>query len=154
MNPDPIGLEGGDSLYIFSPNSQMWIDPLGLSPIIPIGMAIAAALGRFGIKFGIKVLSKAKNIRRTKHVNNRHIDRTKYPGRCSTNPNGKSKFKKPSMRTKLEDATLTNPDKIIQQGNRLRFEKDFGREIGTNGETKLRVILDPIKKKIITSFPE
>ena len=54
----------------------MWIDPLGLSPIIPIGMAIAAALGRFGIKFETKALSKAKNIRRTKHVNNRHIDRT------------------------------------------------------------------------------
>ena len=36
----------------------MWIDPLGLSQIIPIGMVIAAELGRFGTK----VLLKAKNI--------------------------------------------------------------------------------------------
>ena len=30
INQDPIGLAGGDNLYSFAPNSQMWIDPLGL----------------------------------------------------------------------------------------------------------------------------
>ena len=30
MNQDPIGLEGGDNIYLFSPNIQSWIDPLGL----------------------------------------------------------------------------------------------------------------------------
>ena len=30
MNQDPIGLVGGEHLYSFAPNSQIWIDPLGL----------------------------------------------------------------------------------------------------------------------------
>ena len=30
VNQDPIGLEGGDNIYLFSPNIQSWIDPLGL----------------------------------------------------------------------------------------------------------------------------
>ncbi|MGN6951423.1 RHS repeat-associated core domain-containing protein, partial [Neisseria sp. P0014.S002] len=31
MNQDPIGLLGGDNLYLFAPNMQTWIDSLGLS---------------------------------------------------------------------------------------------------------------------------
>ena len=30
MNPDPIGLVGGDNLYAFVPNVQVWVDFLGL----------------------------------------------------------------------------------------------------------------------------
>ena len=30
INQDPIGLLGGMHLYSFAPNSQMWVDPLGL----------------------------------------------------------------------------------------------------------------------------
>ena len=30
MNQDPIGLLGGENLYRFAPNAQMWIDRLGL----------------------------------------------------------------------------------------------------------------------------
>ena len=30
VNQDPIGLMGGDNLYWFAPNVQMWLDPLGL----------------------------------------------------------------------------------------------------------------------------
>ena len=30
VNQDPIGLEGGDNIYLFSPNIQSWIAPLGL----------------------------------------------------------------------------------------------------------------------------
>ena len=29
INQDPIGLLGGENLYWFAPNSQIWIDPLG-----------------------------------------------------------------------------------------------------------------------------
>ena len=32
INQDPIGLAGGEHLYMFSPNAQMWLDPLGLTP--------------------------------------------------------------------------------------------------------------------------
>ena len=31
MNQDPIRLLGGDNLYAFAPNTQKWVDPLGLS---------------------------------------------------------------------------------------------------------------------------
>ena len=31
INQDPIGLWGGKHLYSFAPNSQMWVDPLGLN---------------------------------------------------------------------------------------------------------------------------
>ena len=31
MNQDPIGLMGGDNLYAFAPNANVWVDPLGLS---------------------------------------------------------------------------------------------------------------------------
>ena len=31
INQDPIGLFGGDNLYVFAPNSQKWFDPLGLA---------------------------------------------------------------------------------------------------------------------------
>ena len=30
MNQDPIGLMGGDNFYTFSPNTQSWVDFLGL----------------------------------------------------------------------------------------------------------------------------
>ena len=29
MNQDPIGLAGGEHLYMFAPNAQGWVDPLG-----------------------------------------------------------------------------------------------------------------------------
>lgn len=31
VNPDPIGLEGGENLYSFASNANIWVDPLGLS---------------------------------------------------------------------------------------------------------------------------
>ena len=31
VNQDPIGLMGGDNLYLFAPNGNVWIDPLGLA---------------------------------------------------------------------------------------------------------------------------
>mgnify|MGYP000742756269 CR=1 FL=1 len=31
MNQDPIGLCGGENLYSFAPNANVWVDSLGLS---------------------------------------------------------------------------------------------------------------------------
>ena len=31
VNQDPIGLEGGENLYQFALNTQIWVDPLGLA---------------------------------------------------------------------------------------------------------------------------
>ena len=33
VNQDPIGLMGGDNLYWFAPNTQVWIDWLGLAGV-------------------------------------------------------------------------------------------------------------------------
>ena len=31
MNQDPIGLSGGENFYQFAPNTNVWVEPLGLS---------------------------------------------------------------------------------------------------------------------------
>ena len=31
VNQDPIGLDGGDNFYWFTPSVQAWVDPLGLA---------------------------------------------------------------------------------------------------------------------------
>jgi len=86
------------------------------------------------------------NLERTKHVDNGHIDRSKYPE--------KSKYKTPNQVEKLENRTIKNPDNIKTQGrNRVRFEKTFKRVIGTRGEKTVNVIIDMKKNKRVTSFP-
>lgn len=48
---------------------------------------------------------------------------------------------------------MESADRVKRRGNRVRYEKDFGRVIGTRGEEGHVVVFDFIKKKIITSFP-
>ena len=83
--------------------------------------------------------------RRTKHVDNRHIDRSKYPD--------KSKYKKPNQVDKINDKTFNNPDRVIEQGNRTRYEKDFGRDIGTDGQRTNVMVVQNDTNKIVTSYP-
>ena len=95
----------------------------------------------------LDLLGLTASYRRTKHVQNRHITRKKNTSA--------SKYLKPKDRIKLENRTISKYDtKIIQPDGRIRYERDFGRKIGTNGETKMRVIVDEKKNKIVTSFPE
>ena len=35
MNQDPIGLLGGENLYAFAPNTNKWLDVLGLNKNLP-----------------------------------------------------------------------------------------------------------------------
>ena len=44
---DPIKLMGGDNLYMFAPNAQQWVDPLGLEckPQSEIGVSTAVSYG-------------------------------------------------------------------------------------------------------------
>ena len=35
VNQDPIGLSGGDNLYQFAPNTNKWLDVLGLNKNLP-----------------------------------------------------------------------------------------------------------------------
>ncbi|ORF06390.1 RHS repeat domain-containing protein [Snodgrassella alvi] len=132
--PDPIGLAGGFNLYQYAPNPLMWIDPWGLR--------------------------RSCTPKRTKHVPNRHIRRHNKIGKSKYNSKeknyfqSKSKYKKPNQYRKLENRTMKNPDRVIQQrGGRIRYEKDYDRVIGTRGEKGHIVIYDPKKDKIITSYP-
>ena len=43
VNQDPIGLDGGDTLYLFAFNSQIWVDALG-PPKAPWGKALILGL--------------------------------------------------------------------------------------------------------------
>ena len=54
VNQDPIRLAGGDNLYQFAPNSQNWLDPLGLWGFIPYVVAGLAA-GRVAVSLFSKV---------------------------------------------------------------------------------------------------
>ena len=86
------------------------------------------------------------SIRRTKHTTNRHVNRKKYPY--------KSKYKNPSQVKKLENRTINSPDKVIRQRNgRVRYEKVFGRQIGTSGQRKQVVVVDTRRNKVVTSYP-
>ena len=65
------------------------------------------------------------------------------------------KYAKPKNYKKLEERTIKKSDrKTTQPDGRVVYEKDFGRRVGTKGKDKLRVVVDPIKNKIVASFPE
>ena len=82
--------------------------------------------------------------KKTKHIFNRHIDRTKNPEA--------SKFKKPNQVDKLAKKTDKDPDRVIDQGDRVRKEKDFGWEINTQGERTNVIVKDKTTDKRVTQF--
>jgi RHS repeat-associated protein len=94
----------------------------------------------------VAVEGGSSNVRRTKHVDNGHISKKKYPE--------KSKYTKPNQINKIIKRTIQNPDKVtVQKRNRILYQKDFKRKIGTRGETINRTVVDTKKNKIVTSFP-
>ncbi len=89
-----------------------------------------------------KFSNKGKN-----HVNKRHVNRH-HPSFLA-----KSKFKKHKQIDKNIKKTLKKPDrKTTQNDGRIVYEKDFHREIGTRGETIMRVVLEK-NGKVVTAFP-
>ena len=74
------------------------------------------------------------------------ISRIKHLSKTSTERIGKDKNYK-----KLEERTIKQSDrKTTQPDGRVVYDKDFGRRVGTKGEEKLRVVVDPVENKIIT----
>ena len=75
------------------------------------------------------------------------ISRIKHQPKISTQRIGK--YAKPKNNKKLEERTIKQPDrKTTQPDGRVVYEKDFGRRVGTKGEEKLRVVVDPVKKRL------
>jgi len=94
------------------------------------------------------------------HVPNRHIRRHNSIGKSKFSPKeqiklqAKSKYRKPNQYRKSEDRTMNDPSRVIHQGDgRIRYERDYDRVIGTRGEQGHVTIYDPVKDKIITSYP-
>jgi RHS repeat-associated protein len=119
-------------------------------PVAAAGSAeVVVGVGTFKnsmTNFATKKGRVGEEINRTKHTDNRHVNREKYPE--------KSKYSKPNQVKKLEDRSMKSPDKKTTQKNgRVTYEKDFKRKIGTNGQTTQKVVVDPNKNKIITSYP-
>jgi hypothetical protein len=86
--------------------------------------------------------SKGANI--SGHVAKRHI--ANYLGKSMFSSGGKA-VKNWTIKA------LKSPDKIVDQGRRIVFEKKFGREIGRGGEKIIRVVVDKSTGKIVTAFP-
>lgn len=126
LSRDGIGIAGGDvilSNYVGG-NPVNFIDPFGYSKIDVL----------------LKISKSAWN-----HVVKRHISRNDFPA--------KSKFSNPSQVLKNVKRTVKRPDKVTCQANgRKLYEKDFGRQIGTKGETVQRVVIEE-DGNLVTTFP-
>lgn len=115
------------------------------------GASAAVGMAAVGMvdptKKGKAVKRAVSGGKRTKHIDNRHINRSKYPE--------KSKFSKPNQIEKLNKKTVNKPDQVIKQNNgRVRYEKDFKRDIGTRGERTNVSVVDEKKGKRVTQFPK
>ena len=100
MNQDPIGLDGGDNLYSFAPNTQSWTDTSGLWAFIPYLITGLAVAGRAVITVASKAIKAG-----SKSVN-------KCIGKCSKKPNRNSKLDKLSESDKK---SIQSYEKLIQQ---------------------------------------
>jgi hypothetical protein len=85
--------------------------------------------------------SRGKNI--SGHVINNHI---------AKNIN-KTAFSKPNQIKQLTEKVLKKPDRAIDAGEKVIYEKSFDRVVGTNGERIIRVSVWKKTGKIMTSFP-
>ena len=77
VNQDPIGLMGGENLYAFAPNTQGWVDPLGLWAFIPallsgllvagrVAISLLSKVGKIGYKAAKQCVGKCKNLGKPK----------------------------------------------------------------------------------------
>jgi len=113
ISADPIGQNSGPNVYSYVENSPtVLIDPTGLS-----------------------IISWGKSAWR--HVKTNHIGRG--------GPAGKSEFRTtdPARIQKDADKVVTNPDRVTRQNDgRTLYERDMGREVGSEGQTFQRVVVD------------
>jgi hypothetical protein len=116
------------------------ITPTQDKKLLALGLdSVAIAAAKRALKW---LVSKGANI--SGHVAKRHV--AKYLGKSMFSNGGKY----------AKDWTvkaLKNPDKIVDQGRRIVFEKRFKREVGRGGEKVIRVVVDKATGKVVTAFP-
>ncbi|WP_194866990.1 RHS repeat domain-containing protein [Pseudoalteromonas sp. PPB1] len=141
----------GFNRYAYANNNPYkYVDPDGQIvqfAIVAAGRCAASSACR---KVVIKASKEAINYIKKGGKRNRHTDRhiTKK------NYDKKSKFKKPSEMDKLSEKTVKKPDRIQDQGDRVRVEKDFNKEIGTKGEKTNVTVIDKKTGDRVTQFPK
>jgi RHS repeat-associated protein len=123
---DPIGFRGRDTnLYRYCGSD-------------PVNFVDATGKGKVGV--ALRWTKKAWH-----HITKRHIARGVFLH--------KSKFRQASEIAKLVERAAKRPDRVVRQNNgRLLIERKFGRDIGTNGERYLRVVVEE-SGEIVTAFP-
>ena len=75
VNQNPIGLDGGDNLYLFAFNSQIWVDALGL-PKAPWGQ------GSFDSWFDSANVSDIRKVMANPNTKNAIPNALRNVGRC------------------------------------------------------------------------
>ncbi|WP_244963466.1 RHS repeat-associated core domain-containing protein [Neisseria wadsworthii] len=128
VNQDPIGLLGGDNLYLFAPNGQVWIDPLGLVKTPRVTYASNGAVKSASVVIRRKDLGKGKS------TSKENRDYVKSLGRCDDDAG--------HILGKLLGGSRNNRNMFpqlpkINRGQYRDFERDIYNLVKANGKTKL-----------------
>ena len=135
---DPVFIAEDSNLFTYvSSNPLGYVDAEGESKANAADRAAAA------LEIGLDYLGDVG-----RSINN-HVRKRHDQGGRNTN---KTKNSKPGESKKLAERTLKGADRVTEEGSRFRFEKQFKREIGRDGETFFRVVVDVRTKKIVTAF--
>ena len=129
VSQDPIGLWGGEHLYSFAPNSQMWVDVFGLSKARrQQQIALNSAAGKRRENEFQKILEK--------DYPNARIERERYLRDCKT---GKSVRYKGSRR-RIDFVVIENLDDLEKRRSKCFEITSLGanKEEQENKEKKIR----------------
>lgn len=159
---DPEGIQEGLNLYGYvGDNPIQYTDPSGLSPRIIRKTAERAlkkiAKGGKGVaghgakrhgSGGIGGYMKLRHLNRRENLEVRKRILDEY--------RKKSVLKKGDQADKLSARTLKkfDPEHTFVEGKRVVYQRAFGREIGREGETLFRVVVDIRTAKVVTYLPQ
>jgi len=141
----------GFNRYAYANNNPYkYVDPDGelvqFAFVAAARCAASSACRQVVIKASKKAIDYIKKGGKRNRHTDRHVTKNKYEQ--------KSKFKKPSEMDKLSEKTVKKPDRVQDQGDRVRVEKDFKKEIGTKGEKTNVTVVDKKTGERVTQFPK
>jgi RHS repeat-associated protein len=136
LSKDPIGFNGGLNLYQYAPNPIEWVDPLGL----------AKKKGPWTSPGGLVYESGSVDGHRKKHVlAHEKVDTTKPKHSVFKCKTGES--------LAIVDEAWGKRGAATPSGNKDVYHANMGRVVGTQGETKVRIVTKHNTNKVITAFP-
>ncbi|MBI5299406.1 MAG: hypothetical protein HY877_03825 [Deltaproteobacteria bacterium] len=100
---------------------------------------------------GLEGLKPKYTVRSAAHVEPNHVNLNREKRRSKFLPEeGGQAFVDEVAEKAWKQGNVT----IQPQDGRIRFDANLGRTVGTRGETRGRVILDPSSGEVITQFPQ